>query len=152
MLAGNSFSSASLAFKIFAILAFPLIIVWSLVSGIIIGIIGSTVNFFQVQRREIKEEIIAITKYPGWREDEFKNQSLYFAEKDTEKARLQYEFREGKKAPRMVKFIFIQMILGSIIFYPYLLFRGILLGPVFACRQSYNDLWNILNFKGGKHE
>ena len=149
MTADTSFSSASFTYKILAVIAFPFIIVWSLVCGVIIGIIGSTVNFFQVQRREIREEIVAITKYPGWREDQFKNQSLYFAEKDGEKARLQYEFMEGKKAPRMIRFILIQIVLGSIIFYPYLLIRGIVMGPFLAYNQSYNDLWNILNSKGG---
>lgn len=149
MPADNSVLTASPTYKIIAAITFPFIIVWSLVCGVIIGIIGSTVNFFQVQRREIREEIVAITKYPGWREDQFKNQSLYFAEKGEQRARLESEFQEGKKAPRMIRFILIQIVLGSIIFYPYLLIRGIVMGPFLAYNQSYNDLWNILNSKGG---
>lgn len=133
----------------FKIIAFPFIFLSSLIYGVIIGIIGSTVNFCEVQRQKIREEIAAITKYPKWREDEYKNRALFIGEQRKEKDVVESEFRRGRRAPRMAEFILLQMIIGSAIFFPFLFIRGIILGPILAYKQSYKSLEKFLNSKGG---
>lgn len=136
------------AFIIFIILSFPFALAWSLIYGLIIGIIGSTVDVYETIRDKVYQDIRGALKYPGWRTEVYERLHLKAAEDSRgripEEARRAVE--KGKiKPPSIIGSIILHTCV-FILYYPFLLIWGIATGPIRAFFEYYK--WGYKTWTG----
>lgn len=125
----DQFLSANKAlFIILSILALPFILVWSLIYGVVIGLVGMTVNTYETARTAIRQESIIMLKYPIWRQKEY----------DISQGKdLKNPYKETMRAPGRMASIILQFFV-SVMLYPFLLVWGVIIGPVRAFIEVIN--------------
>ncbi|OGC03927.1 hypothetical protein A2276_04845 [candidate division WOR-1 bacterium RIFOXYA12_FULL_43_27] len=140
-----------LLIALFIVLTFPLVLIWALVYGIIIGIIGITVDRIETVIDLLKRDRIELLKYPKWRADLEKHIELNNAEDDETRRRItEKSAREKEWTPlRILGSFLLHILIFGICFYPPLLIWGILTGPIRALIEWWRWCCNILE-KGGK--
>ncbi|MFA5894003.1 MAG: hypothetical protein WC903_08605 [Candidatus Margulisiibacteriota bacterium] len=125
-------------FILFIILTLPFVLAWSLIYGLIIGIIGITVDRWETVRKYVRQDAIELLKYPKWKEDAWKAaylRGINMAEQRREAERAFAEKR--KKVPGMIGHIIQDILIFGIILYPPLLIWGILAGPIRAFLEYF---------------
>ncbi|MDI6731474.1 MAG: hypothetical protein QME05_02695 [Candidatus Margulisbacteria bacterium] len=134
----NFLSTHKVIFIVFAILILPFVLVWSLVYGVIVGIIGITVDRFESVRKYIRQDAIELLKYPKWKEECWKAACLRGIDMAEQRKEVERAFAEKrKKAPGMIGRIIQDILIFGIMLYPLLLIWGILIGPIRAFLECY---------------
>ena len=115
------------------ILFCPIMLIFSLVVGILLGIAGKTVGNFQDMRRYIKEEFNAWRRYPKTHNERYMGKAMYVAQRDRKTQKEVYkimeEYKKGiRKAhnPFLASFAFVGMF---IVLTPFSWVAGMIEGP-----------------------
>ncbi|KAF0133869.1 MAG: hypothetical protein FD145_1079 [Candidatus Saganbacteria bacterium] len=133
-------------FIIFAVAILPIVLAWCLFYGVIIGIVGITVDRYEYVRKIIKQDVICRIKYPSWQKEKWEASLLGNTNNAKERNELETAIKEGRrKPPGMLGDIIINILLFSIIFYPFLLIWGIVTGPIRAGIEYYKWCYKTIN-------
>ncbi|MBU0573486.1 MAG: hypothetical protein KKH83_03300 [Candidatus Margulisbacteria bacterium] len=118
---------------IFYLISLPIVLPWCLVYGVIIGIIGITVDRYEFVRTAIRRDARATLKYRKWQAEKHKEASLRCIDDKTKRMEAETAYKEGrKKTPGVIGYTITNIIVFGIIFYPPLLIWGAVTGPVRA--------------------
>ncbi|MFH1762481.1 MAG: hypothetical protein ABIA63_15385, partial [bacterium] len=129
---------------VFIILASPFALAWAFIYGLIIGIIGPTVDIYEIIKNRTYNDVRTVLKYPRWRAKVHKILSLKSAQ--DEKGRIPEEERkriEKSKPPGVFGYIFQNTFVFGIVYYPFLLIWGIITGPIRAFLECYKWCYTI---------
>lgn len=129
----NQFLSANkFILIILVIVALPFVLIWSLIYGFIIGLIGGAVDCFENTRDVAKRVRWESLKYSKWSGMEYQKSQGNIPASVSEKEYIEKALREGRlKAPGATGQVIPQYILG-ICSFPFLLIWGAVTGPVRA--------------------
>ncbi|KAF0133714.1 MAG: hypothetical protein FD145_1173 [Candidatus Saganbacteria bacterium] len=145
------FRSHKIIFLFYAVVASPFMLVWAVVYGLIIGVIGPTVDIFEIIRNRTYQDVRTVLKYPGWKAEFYKISSLKAMDNMPEKMRENRKaFEEGrKKAPEPIGYL-LRNIAAFSIYYPAFLIWGIITGPIRAfaeylkwCYKVWTGQWYV---------
>lgn len=151
----NFFSTNKVIFIVFAILILPLVLVWSLVYGVIIGVIGITVDRYEYIRDVImRRTAIEYLKYREWRVKNWQEAYLKGVDRIEEIKADERAFAVGeKKVPSMGWMMWQEVLVFGIIFYPFMLVWGVITGPIRAFieyyKWCYKTWYGYSIYKGG---
>ena len=93
------FSTHKLIFIIFSVLTLPIVLLWSLIYGVIIGIIGITVDRYETLRKIIRREAIESVKYPRWNAKKYREIYLGAINDPRMRAEAEEAFKRKKISP-----------------------------------------------------
>lgn len=140
----NFLSSNRAIFIILTIFLLPLAFLWSLVYGVIIGIIGSTVDCYEKIRNTIRRDVMEYLKYRKWRDEKFRENYLSQIRDERERFAAEQAIEKGKKKSYHVFVSVPALVLLGIGLYPFLLVWGIATGPIrafFECIKGWSKVW-----------
>ena len=127
------FRAHKIIFLCFAVLISPLALVWAVIYGLIIGIIGPTVDVYEIIRNKIYGDVRGVLKYPKWKAEDYKRKVMAAENKNFEEIQaVEREFEEGRRKPLGIVGYIIRDIFVFILYYPFLLLWGIMTGPIRA--------------------
>ena len=127
LLAANKF-----VFVVFAIIALPFVLIWSLIYGFIVGLIGGAVDCVENTRSVVKRVRWEALKYSKWSGLEYQKSLGNIPASASEKEFLEKALQEGRvKSPGISGQVFSQYVLG-VCFFPFLLIWGAVTGPIRA--------------------
>lgn len=127
------FRAHKIIFLLFAVIVSPFALVWSIVYGLIIGIIGPTVDIFEIIRNRTYQDVRMALKYPGWKATFYKTTCLKAMDDNHQRMQeIRKAFEEGRaKAPGPVGYL-IRNTLAFMLYYPVFLIWGVATGPLRA--------------------
>ena len=145
------FLAHKIVFVLLTILTLPILLIWFLIYGIIIGIVGITIDHYENIRYAIKRDVIELLKYPKWREKHHRLKYLSGIDNKKERERAEMDFMEGRLKVGGMGGATIGMIIYGIFTYPLMLIWGIIAGPVMALEEAikwWGRIWKCSS-KGG---
>ena len=127
------FHSHKALFVIFTIIALPLVLLWSLLYGVVVGIIGITIDRWEVIQRILCRNALETLKYPIWNAKKAQEGYLRTLSSVDDMFVAQQEFQVGrKKVAGPISETFWDLLIFGVALYPFLLVWGIATGPVRA--------------------
>jgi hypothetical protein len=140
----NYFSTHKLIFILFSVITLPIVLLWSLIYGVVIGIIGITVDRYETLKKIVRRQAIESLKYPRWNAKKYRE--IYLGAIDDPRMRVEAAeaFKRNKvRPPATVWQIITDVFIFGLVFYPFLLVWGILTGPVRAFLEYWKWCYKV---------
>lgn len=123
---------------ILTIAASPLILSWCLLYGVIVGLIGITVDRFEYVAGVLRGDAISIIKYPKWSAQKHQEAQMRSLDNPDERNKIEWAMKTGRvKSPRLSGEMLADILIFGFLYYPFLLIWGAVTGPV----RSLIEFW-----------